>query len=58
MILADGCAGRAVRRGNRSSGLITPFRPMTPGAVAGKNPVTRIGKLTKAVAGAEQLEPG
>ena len=37
----DGQTGR----GNRSSGLITPFRPMTLEAVAGKNPVTHIGKL-------------
>jgi S-adenosylmethionine synthetase len=32
-------------RGNRANGLITPFRPMTMEAVAGKNPLTHIGKL-------------
>jgi len=34
-----------VGRGNRANGLITPFRPMTMEAVAGKNPVTHVGKL-------------
>jgi S-adenosylmethionine synthetase len=34
-----------VGRGNRANGLITPYRPMTMEAVAGKNPVTHIGKL-------------
>ena len=37
----DGEAGR----GNRASGLITPYRPMTLEAAAGKNPVTHVGKL-------------
>ena len=37
----DGEAGR----GNRVNGLITPFRPMTMESVAGKNPVTHVGKL-------------
>lgn len=37
----DGEAGR----GNRISGLITPYRPMTIEAVAGKNPLTHPGKL-------------
>jgi S-adenosylmethionine synthetase len=37
----DGEAGR----GNRASGLITPYRPMTVEAAAGKNPVTHVGKL-------------
>lgn len=32
-------------RGNRTSGLITPYRPMTIEAAAGKNPVTHVGKL-------------
>ena len=32
-------------RGNRSSGLITPYRVMTMEAAAGKNPVTHVGKL-------------
>jgi S-adenosylmethionine synthetase len=34
-----------VGRGNRANGLITPFRPMTLEAAAGKNPVTHVGKL-------------
>jgi S-adenosylmethionine synthetase len=34
-----------VGRGNRINGLITPFRPMSMEAVAGKNPVSHIGKL-------------
>jgi S-adenosylmethionine synthetase len=37
----DGEAGR----GNRTSGLITPYRAMTMEASAGKNPVTHVGKL-------------
>jgi S-adenosylmethionine synthetase len=32
-------------RGNRANGLITPGRPMTIESVAGKNPVTHVGKL-------------
>ena len=39
-----------VGRGNRSNGLITPYRPMTLEAAAGKNPVTHIGKLYNIVA--------
>jgi len=34
-----------VGRGNRVNGLITPYRPMSLEAVAGKNPVTHVGKL-------------
>lgn len=34
-----------VGRGNRVSGLITPMRPMTIEAQAGKNPVTHAGRL-------------
>ena len=37
----DGQTGR----GNRANGLITPFRPMTMEAVAGKNPISHVGKL-------------
>jgi S-adenosylmethionine synthetase len=37
----DGEAGR----GNRVNGLIAPHRPMTMESVAGKNPVTHVGKL-------------
>lgn len=35
----------SVGRGNRASGLITPYRPMSMEAAAGKNPVTHVGKL-------------
>ncbi|HZP93825.1 MAG TPA: methionine adenosyltransferase [Burkholderiales bacterium] len=34
-----------VGRGNRPNGLITPYRPMSLEAAAGKNPVTHVGKL-------------
>ena len=37
----DGEAGR----GNRITGLITPMRPMSLEAAAGKNPVSHVGKL-------------
>jgi S-adenosylmethionine synthetase len=43
----DGQAGR----GNRVNGLITPHRPMTMESVAGKNPVTHVGKLYNILAG-------
>ena len=43
----DGQAGR----GNRVNGLIVPFRPMTMESVAGKNPVTHVGKLYNLAAG-------
>ncbi len=42
----DGQTGR----GNRANGLITPFRPMTLEALAGKNPVAHVGKLYNAAA--------
>jgi S-adenosylmethionine synthetase len=42
----DGQAGR----GNRANGLITPYRPMTLEAAAGKNPVSHVGKLYQIVA--------
>ena len=42
----DGQTGR----GNRANGLITPCRPMTLEALAGKNPVTHVGKLYSAAA--------
>jgi S-adenosylmethionine synthetase len=38
-------------RGNRVNGLITPYRPMTMEAAAGKNPVSHVGKLYNIVAG-------
>jgi S-adenosylmethionine synthetase len=42
----DGEAGR----GNRANGLITPSRPMTMESIAGKNPVSHVGKLYNLVA--------
>ena len=42
----DGQTGR----GNRANGLITPFRPMTMEAVAGKNPISHVGKLDNTAA--------
>ncbi|MCX8202486.1 MAG: methionine adenosyltransferase [Candidatus Micrarchaeota archaeon] len=42
----DGSAGR----GNRANGLISPMRIMTMEAVAGKNPVSHIGKIYSVVA--------
>jgi len=42
----DGATGR----GNRACGLITPFRPMSIEATAGKNPVNHVGKLYNVVA--------
>jgi S-adenosylmethionine synthetase len=39
-----------VGRGNRVNGLITPFRPMTMEAAAGKNPVSHVGKLYNVMA--------
>ncbi len=42
----DGQTGR----GNRANGLITPSRPMTMEAVAGKNTVSHVGKIYNLVA--------
>jgi S-adenosylmethionine synthetase len=39
-----------VGRGNRASGLITPMRPMTLEAYAGKNPTSHVGKLLSVAA--------
>ena len=39
-----------VGRGNRVNGLITPYRPMSLEAAAGKNPVTHVGKIYNVVA--------
>ena len=39
-----------VGRGNRANGLITPYRPMSLEAVAGKNPVSHIGKIYNVLA--------
>ena len=35
----------SVGRGNRVNGLITPYKPMSMEAAAGKNPVNHVGKL-------------
>lgn len=42
----DGATGR----GNRVNGLITPMRPMSMEAAAGKNPVNHVGKLYNVLA--------
>jgi len=39
-----------VGRGNRINGLITPCRPMSLEAAAGKNPVSHVGKIYNVVA--------
>jgi S-adenosylmethionine synthetase len=40
-----------VGRGNRVNGIITPYRPMTLEAAAGKNPTTHVGKIYNFAAG-------
>lgn len=47
---AEGGDDGQTGRGNRANGLITPCRPMTLEALAGKNPVTHVGKLYNAAA--------
>ncbi|KAB2943575.1 MAG: methionine adenosyltransferase [Hyphomicrobium sp.] len=42
---AEGGDDGQTGRGNRANGLITPGRPMTLEALAGKNPITHVGKL-------------
>jgi S-adenosylmethionine synthetase len=42
---AEGGDDGSVGRGNRSNGLITPYRPMSLEATAGKNPINHVGKL-------------
>jgi S-adenosylmethionine synthetase len=39
-----------VGRGNRVNGLITPYRPMSLEAAAGKNPISHVGKIYNTVA--------
>ncbi|SCK20786.1 methionine adenosyltransferase [Variovorax sp. HW608] len=39
-----------VGRGNRTNGLITPYRPMSLEAAAGKNPAAHVGKLYNVLA--------
>lgn len=40
----------AVGRGNRVNGLITPFRPVSLEAAAGKNPISHVGKIYNVLA--------
>jgi S-adenosylmethionine synthetase len=47
---AEGGDDGQVGRGNRVNGLITPYRPMSLEAVAGKNPVSHVGKLYNLIA--------
>jgi len=47
---AEGGDDGQVGRGNRVNGLITPLRPMTLEAAAGKNPISHVGKLYNLVA--------
>jgi S-adenosylmethionine synthetase len=49
-----------VGRGNRINGLITPYRPMSLEAAAGKNPVSHVGLLYNVVArqAAEEIVSG
>ncbi len=42
---AEGGDDGQVGRGNRVNGLITPLRPMSLEAAAGKNPISHVGKL-------------
>ena len=42
---AEAADGGQVGRGNRASGLITFGRPMSLEAIAGKNPVSHVGKI-------------
>jgi S-adenosylmethionine synthetase len=47
---AEGGDDGSVGRGNRVTGLITPFRPVSLEAVAGKNPISHVGKLYNVLA--------
>jgi S-adenosylmethionine synthetase len=47
---AEGGDDGEVGRGNRVNGLITPYRPMSLEAAAGKNPISHVGKLYGVVA--------
>ena len=47
---AEGGDDGQVGRGNRANGLITPMRPMSLEATAGKNPVNHVGKLYNVLA--------
>jgi S-adenosylmethionine synthetase len=47
---AEGGDDGQVGRGNRANGLITPMRPMSLEALAGKNPISHVGKLYNVLA--------
>ena len=47
---AEGGDDGQVGRGNRINGLITPCRPMSLEAAAGKNPVSHVGKIYNVLA--------
>jgi S-adenosylmethionine synthetase len=47
---AEGGDDGQVGRGNRVSGLITPWRPMSLEAAAGKNPISHVGKIYNVLA--------
>jgi len=47
---AEGGDDGQVGRGNRVNGLITPGRPMSLEAAAGKNPVSHVGKIYNTLA--------
>ena len=47
---AEGGDDGQVGRGNRVNGLITPCRPMSLEAAAGKNPVSHVGKIYNVIA--------
>jgi S-adenosylmethionine synthetase len=49
---AEGGDDGGTGRGNRTNGLIAPFRPMTLEAAAGKNAITHVGKLYNIAASA------
>jgi S-adenosylmethionine synthetase len=55
-LTVTGCSMEAgddgsVGRGNRANGLITPCRPMSLEATAGKNPVNHVGKIYNLLSG-------
>jgi len=47
---AEGGDDGQVGRGNRVNGLITPWRPMSLEAAAGKNPISHVGKIYNVLA--------
>jgi S-adenosylmethionine synthetase len=47
-----------VGRGNRVNGLITPYRPMSLEAAAGKNPISHVGKIYNTSSQEDQRKGG